>query len=246
MSQLPQPLADTTNQEHVNTIFHSVAKKYDLMNNILSLGMHLLWKDMFITKLKPAKHRNWKLLDVAGGTGDIAFKALKATNQNPKAHVSLLDINSSMLKVGKSRAKKQNIKQISFIEGDAQNLPFEDNSFDAYTIAFGIRNVPNINLCLSEAYRVLKPGGHFLCLEFSKMQDPIIEKVYDAWSIYAIPNIGKWVANDRAAYQYLVDSIRKFPNQDLFLSMVEQANFKKCNYTNLSLGIAAIHEGWKI
>lgn len=241
------PSMHSTKQEKVNAIFHSVAKKYDLMNNILSLGMHHLWKDNFVTKLNPAKYTKWQMLDVAGGTGDITFKAIKASKGNPHAHISLLDINSSMLEVGKRRAQVQQLdKFIDFIEGDAQKLPFEDNSFNAYTIAFGVRNVSNISLALNEAYRVLKPGGHFLCLEFSQVQDSIIEKLYDAWSFYAIPNIGKWVADDKKAYEYLVDSIRKFPKQQNFLTMIEEAKFKRCNYTNLSMGIAAIHEGWKL
>lgn len=240
-------LTISNKQEKVNTVFHSVAKKYDLMNNIMSFGMHHIWKDKFINQLNPSKKAKWQQLDVAGGTGDITFKSLKATNNNQQAHITLLDINSSMLKVGKARAIEKKLdKQITFIEGDAQKLPFEDNMFDAYTIAFGIRNVPNISLALQEAYRVLKPGGHFLCLEFSQVTDSIIEKLYNAWSFYAIPNIGKFVANDRDSYQYLVDSIRKFPIQNTFLDMIKEANFKRCTYTNLSMGIAAIHEGWKI
>ena len=209
--------------------------------------MHHLWKDNFVTKLNPAKYTKWNMLDVAGGTGDIAFKAIKASGGNIQAHITLLDINSSMLEVSKSRAQEQQLDNfIDFIEGDAQKLPFADNSFNAYTIAFGIRNVPNISLALHEAYRVLKPGGHFLCLEFSQIQDSILEKLYDAWSFYAIPNIGKWVAGDKKAYEYLVDSIRKFPKQENFLTMIQEAQFKKCNYTNLSMGIASIHEGWKL
>lgn len=238
---------DLNKQEKVNAIFHSVAKKYDLMNNIMSFGMHHLWKDKFITRLKPAKYSKWHQLDVAGGTGDISFKALKASKNNLDAHITLLDINSSMLEVGKNRAIEQHLEhQIDFIEGDAQNLPFNDNSFDAYTIAFGIRNVPNISLAIQEAYRVLKPGGHFLCLEFSHVTDSMFEKLYDAWSFYAIPNIGKFVANDKAAYQYLVESIRSFPEQDNFLTMIKEQGFKRCGYINLSMGIAAIHEGWKL
>lgn len=234
-------------QAKVNEVFHSVANKYDLMNDIMSFGLHRAWKSSFITKLNPAKYTPWRLLDVAGGTGDIAFKALRSVPNNKEASVTLLDINSSMLEVGKNRAIKNQLdKQVTFVEGDAQELPFEDNSFDAYTISFGIRNVPHIDKALKEACRVLKPGGHFLCMEFSQVQIPLIEKLYDVWSFNFIPKIGELIAGDKDSYQYLVESIRKFPNQENFKIMIEKSGFKRCNYHNLSGGIATIHEAWKI
>lgn len=234
-------------QQEVNKIFHSVAKKYDLMNDFMSAGMHRLWKDALISRLNPARHTAWRLLDVAGGTADIAFRALKAARGNKQIKICLLDINSSMLEVGGARAQAKGYSEyIEFIEGDAQKLPFADNSFDAYSISFGIRNVPHIDQALAEAYRVLKPGGHFLCLEFSQMELPLISKLYDLWSFYAIPNMGALIAGDKSSYQYLIESIRKFPAQENFKLMIERAGFGNTAYRNLSFGIAAIHEGWKL
>ncbi|WJW80442.1 bifunctional demethylmenaquinone methyltransferase/2-methoxy-6-polyprenyl-1,4-benzoquinol methylase UbiE [Bartonella sp. TP] len=234
-------------QQKVNQVFHSVAKKYDLMNDFMSAGMHRLWKDALISRLNPARHTPWRLLDVAGGTADIAFRALKAGRGNEQIKICLVDINSSMLEVGRERAQAKGYSEyIEFIEGDAQKLPFEDNSFDAYTISFGIRNVPHIDQALAEAYRVLKPGGHFLCLEFSQIDLPLLAKLYDLWSFYAIPNMGALIAGDKSSYQYLIESIRKFPAQEDFKLMIERAGFAKATYRNLSGGIAAIHEGWKL
>lgn len=244
-------IAADAKQQEVNKVFHSVAQKYDIMNDVMSMGMHRLWKDALINRLRPAKYTSWSLLDVAGGTADIGFRALKAAGGNTDIAITVLDINSSMLEVGRMRAQEKELEQyITFIEGDAQKLPFADNSFDAYSISFGIRNVPHINQALSEAYRVLKPGGHFLCLEFSQMKAPalkhLFERLYDLWSFSAIPNIGQALTGDKASYQYLVESIRKFPAQEDFKIMCERAGFANSQYRNLSAGIAAIHEGWKL
>lgn len=231
-------------QAKVDHVFHSVAKKYDLMNDILSTGMHRLWKDAFVAWLAPPRYEKWRLLDVAGGTGDIAFKALKASDNHINA--TILDINSSMLEVGKIRAKQKGLNHIDFVKADAENLPFEDNQFDAYTIAFGIRNIPHIDKALSEAYRILKPGGRFLCLEFSEVDMPFLDKIYDFWSFNFIPKIGKHIAGDEEAYRYLIESIRKFPNQRNFEQLIIKQGFAHVSYRNLTGGIAAIHSGWKI
>ncbi len=232
-------------QNRVNDVFHSVARNYDIMNDIMSLGIHRTWKNIMINWLSPSKNLNWKALDVAGGTGDIAFRTLKAMNY--KGHCTVLDINNSMLEVGKEKAFQKNLnEQITFIQGNAEQLPFENESFNSYTIAFGIRNVPRIDLALQEAYRVLKYGGHFLCLEFSEIPSEILSKPYDLWSFYAIPWLGKKITGDEASYQYLVESIRKFPSQKTFAQLIYKSNFKKVSWRNLSGGIAAIHSGWKI
>ena len=184
-------------------------------------------------------------LIVAGGTGDIAFRIVEASRRN--AHVSVLDINGSMLQVGRERAEKRGIAEnLTFVEANAEELPFEDKSFDAYTIAFGIRNVPDIQKALAEAYRVLKRGGRFLCLEFSEVDTPLLETVYEKWSFEAIPRIGQAVTGDGEPYRYLVESIRKFPNQENFAAMIRQAGFSRVGHTNFSGGIAALHSGWKL
>lgn len=233
-------------QKLVNDVFHSVADNYDIMNDVMSAGVHRLWKNAMITWLSPPARNNWHALDIAGGTGDIAFRTLKASKYQAKSTV--LDINSSMLKVGEERAKKIGLtaEQITFIEGDAQYLPFENNTFDAYTIAFGIRNVPDIALALKEAYRVLKYGGRFLCLEFSEVSTPLLAKAYDAWSFHAIPWLGQKITGDGDSYQYLVESIRKFPSQSIFAENIKEAGFSNVTWRNLTGGVAAIHSGWKI
>ena len=191
-------------QSLVNDVFHKVANRYDLMNDLMSGGLHRLWKDAMVTWLNPPKRAGWSVLDVAGGTGDIAFRIVEASGRN--AHATVLDINGSMLAVGRDRAEKKGLTDnTDFVEANAEELPFAEASFDAYTIAFGIRNVPRIDVALAEAYRVLKPGGRFLCLEFSEVDMPLLDKVYEAWSFNAIPRIGKAVTGENEPYSYLVE-----------------------------------------
>ena len=229
----------------VNEVFHKVAKRYDIMNDVMSAGMHRLWKDAMVAALNPRKEAGYKILDVAGGTGDIAFRIVEASNR--MAHATVLDINGSMLGVGAERAEKKGLSQnLTFIEANAEALPFEANTFDAYTIAFGIRNVPRIDVALSEAYRVLKRGGRLLVLEFSEVEMPLLDKFYDQWSFKAIPQFGKMITGEAEPYQYLVESIRKFPNQENFAAMIRAAGFSRVTYTNYTGGIAALHSGWKI
>ncbi|MBL0935253.1 MAG: bifunctional demethylmenaquinone methyltransferase/2-methoxy-6-polyprenyl-1,4-benzoquinol methylase UbiE [Rhizobiaceae bacterium] len=232
-------------QPLVNDVFHKVAERYDVMNDLMSAGLHRVWKNAMVTWLTPPRRPGWSVLDVAGGTGDIAFRIVEASDRNAQATV--LDINGSMLAVGQDRAVKRKLDtHVNFVEANAEELPFENATFDAYTIAFGIRNVPRIDRALSEAYRVLKPGGRFLCLEFSDVEMPVLDKVYEAWSFNAIPQIGKIVAGDGEPYRYLVESIRKFPNQANFAAMIREAGFDRVTWRNYSGGIAALHSGWKL
>jgi len=229
----------------VNEVFHRVAGRYDLMNDLMSAGLHRLWKDAMVGWLNPPKRPGWRLLDVAGGTGDIAFRVVEASQVNARATV--LDINGSMLEVGRDRAERRGLAgSVDFVEANAEQLPFESGSFDAYTVAFGIRNVPDIDRALAEAYRVLKPGGRFLCLEFSEVDMPLLDKVYEAWSFNAIPRIGEAVTGDGEPYRYLVESIRKFPNQHNFAAMMSRAGFGRVTWRDYSGGIAALHSGWKL
>ena len=226
----------------VQGVFNSVASKYDVMNDVMSLGVHRIWKDMMMDWLAPQAGQ--KLLDVAGGTGDIAFRFLE---RSVFGHATVLDLTSSMLAEGRSRAEAQQmINEIDWVVGDAMNLPFEDNVFDVYTISFGIRNVTRPQEALKEAYRVLKPGGRIMVLEFSQIPVPLGQWFYDRYSFNLIPKMGELIANDRSSYQYLVESIRKFPDQETFLGMVEATGFENAKYRNLSLGIACLHSGWKI
>jgi demethylmenaquinone methyltransferase/2-methoxy-6-polyprenyl-1,4-benzoquinol methylase len=232
-------------QSLVNDVFHRVANRYDVRNDLMSGGLHRLWKDELVAWLNPSKRPGWQLLDVAGGTGDIAFRIVEATNR--QGHATVLDINGSMLAVGRERAEKQGLtSSTDFVEANAEELPFADETFDAYTIAFGIRNVPRIETALAEAHRVLKPGGRFLCLEFSEVDMPLLDKVYEAWSFNAIPRIGQVVTGDGEPYSYLVESIRKFPNQENFAAMIRNAGFDRVSFRNYSGGIAALHSGWKL
>ncbi len=232
-------------QPLVNDLFHKVAERYDVMNDLMSAGLHRVWKNAMVTWLNPPRRPGWSVLDVAGGTGDIAFRIVEASDRN--AHATVLDINGSMLAVGQDRAVKRKLDtHVNFVEANAEELPFENATFDAYTIAFGIRNVPRIDRALSEAFRVLKPGGRFLCLEFSDVEMPVLDKVYEAWSFNAIPQIGKMVAGDGEPYRYLVESIRKFPNQANFAAMIREAGFDRVTWRNYSGGIAALHSGWKL
>jgi demethylmenaquinone methyltransferase/2-methoxy-6-polyprenyl-1,4-benzoquinol methylase len=232
-------------QSLVNDVFHKVAKRYDIMNDLMSAGLHRVWKDAMIAALNPRKSRDYNVLDVAGGTGDIAFRIVEASGR--LAQATVLDINGSMLGVGAERAQKKGLAgNLTFVEANAEELPFEANTFDAYTIAFGIRNVPRIDVALSEAHRVLKRGGRLLVLEFSEVELPLLDRVYDAWSFNAIPQIGKAVTGEAEPYQYLVESIRKFPNQRDFAEMIAKAGFSRATYTNYSGGIACLHSGWKL
>ena len=238
-------VAEGEKQALVNDVFHKVARRYDIMNDVMSAGLHRPWKDAMIAALNPRKDPDYKVLDVAGGTGDIAFRIVEASNR--LAHATVLDINGSMLGVGAERAAKKGLTEnLTFVEANAEELPFEDASFDAYTIAFGIRNVPRIDVALSEAHRVLKRGGRLLVLEFSEVDLPLLDKFYEAWSFNAIPRFGKMITGDAEPYQYLVESIRKFPNQENFATMIRTAGFSRVNFTNYTGGIAALHSGWKI
>ena len=234
-------------QPLVNEVFHSVAGRYDIMNDFMSVGMHRLWKDAMVASLSPPRNdaREWKSLDVAGGTGDIAFRIVE--HGGTQVHTTVFDINASMLEVGKQRAEKKGlVDKLEFIEGNAEELPFESNSFDAYTIAFGIRNVPKMEKAIAEAYRVLKPGGKFLCLEFSEVDVPFLDKFYEAWSLNAIPRIGQMITGDAASYQYLVESIRKFPNQQKFADAIAAQGFEQVSWRDFNGGIVALHSGRKL
>ncbi|MEL6946755.1 MAG: bifunctional demethylmenaquinone methyltransferase/2-methoxy-6-polyprenyl-1,4-benzoquinol methylase UbiE [Pseudomonadota bacterium] len=240
-----ETVAPGEKQGKVDQVFHSVAKRYDIMNDFMSMGIHRVWKDALVTKAAPSRRGEWRGLDVAGGTGDIAFRLVDASHNN--AHVTVLDINGSMLDVGRERAaKKRMMENLDFVEASAEELPFEANTFDAYTIALGIRNVPDIPKALREAYRVLKPGGQILVLEFSDCDVPLFDRVYDAWSFNAIPRIGKAVTGDGDSYQYLVESIRKFPDQKRFAQIIRDAGFDRVDYRNMTGGITALHTGWKL
>ena len=233
-------------QGMVDEVFAQVASRYDLMNDLMSGGLHRLWKDATITWLAPPRNaRTFRHIDVAGGTGDIAFRVLDAAG--PGTRVNVCDINNDMLHEGRLKAERQGRgREIDFTQGNAECLPFADIKFDAYTIAFGLRNVPDIQAALREAYRVLKPGGRFLCLEFSQVDIPMLDRLYDLYSFNAIPIMGGLVAGDSESYRYLVESIRKFPDQDKLAGLVRDAGFARVKYRNLSGGIAAIHSGWRI
>ena len=238
-------VAEGEKQHLVNDVFHKVAKRYDIMNDVMSGGLHRLWKDAMVAALNPRKDPAFNVLDVAGGTGDIAFRIVEASGR--KAHATVLDINGSMRAVGAERARKKGLSDnLTFVEANAEELPFQPNTFDAYTIAFGIRNVPRIDVALSEAHRVLKRGGRLLVLEFSEVELPLLDRIYDEWSFKAIPRFGKMITGDSEPYQYLVESIRKFPNQESFAAMIRNAGFSRVSYTNYSGGIAALHSGWKL
>ena len=241
-----KPVDAAQRQELVNGVFASVADKYDLMNDLMSGGMHRLWKAAFINWLAPPRvGEDYLHLDVAGGTGDIAFRLLKASGGGTRSVIC--DISAEMLRVGKGRAVKKGLMdRLSFVQGNAEALPFPDNHFDAYTIAFGIRNVTHIEYALHEARRVLKRGGRFMCLEFSQVDVPGLDKIYDLFSFNVIPRLGQLTAGDRDSYQYLVESIRKFPPQEEFAAMIREAGFEQVKYRNLSGGIAAMHSGWKL
>jgi demethylmenaquinone methyltransferase/2-methoxy-6-polyprenyl-1,4-benzoquinol methylase len=239
-------VAENERQGLVNQVFASVAERYDLMNDLMSGGLHRLWKRELISMLNaPRGSLPFKLLDVAGGTGDIAIRY--AQGSGPKATAIVCDISPEMLEVGRRRIAEAGLAQrIALTEGNAEALPFANGSFDAYTIAFGIRNVTHVEKALSEAHRVLKPGGRWLCLEFSQCQVPILERLYDFHSFEVIPRLGKLAAGAAEPYRYLVESIRRFPSQEAFATLIREAGFARVTYRNLTGGIAAIHAGWKI
>jgi demethylmenaquinone methyltransferase / 2-methoxy-6-polyprenyl-1,4-benzoquinol methylase len=254
MSRMPEdthfgyrqvPLGDK--QALVDDVFHSVAGRYDLMNDLMSAGLHRAWKDALVTAVNPPRRgdRPFALLDVAGGTGDIAFRVANAGNLATR--VTVVDINHAMLDVGRSRAAERGLDDVvTFVEGNAETLPFPDRAVDAVTIAFGIRNVPRIDRALAEALRVLKHGGHFLCLEFSAVDVPGLDALYDAYSFNVIPVIGNAVTGDPEAYRYLVESIRRFPRPEAFAEMMRTAGFGRVSFQQLSGGIVALHSGWRL
>ncbi|KAH9489338.1 2-hexaprenyl-6-methoxy-1,4-benzoquinone methyltransferase [Bulinus truncatus] len=286
-----ESVTEEEKENRVYEVFENVASKYDLMNDAMSGGIHRIWKDIFLERFAPTP--GTKLLDVAGGTGDIAFRFLRyvgtpisPTGESSKlytskseteqtssddssssdsdisqnegkdsftepdingSHVTVCDINQAMLDVGKNKARSMGYTSgISWVRGNAEILPFPDNSFDAYTIAFGIRNCTHVQKVIDEAYRVLRPGGRFMCLEFSEVQNSLLRSVYDSYSFQVIPVMGQVIAGDWKSYQYLVESIRQFPNQEKFASMIKSAGFRFVNFENLTFGVAAIHSGFKI
>lgn len=224
-------------------VFDSVANNYDLMNDLMSGGLHRIWKDSFVRRIRPRAGQ--RFLDVAGGTGDIAFR-LKS-KLGDQADITVCDLNDNMLSVGRDRAADRGwLEGFEWVTGNAESLPFPDQSFDVYTIAFGLRNVTHIDTALAEAYRVLRPGGRFYCLEFSHVENPLLAKAYDMYSYSMIPQIGKIIAKDRDSYQYLVESIRKFPTQRNLVRRMTEAGFTQSRYSNLSAGIVAIHSGLRV
>jgi demethylmenaquinone methyltransferase/2-methoxy-6-polyprenyl-1,4-benzoquinol methylase len=237
------PLEDK--QALVDDVFHSVAPRYDLMNDLMSLGLHRAWKDALVTALDPPRNRPFALLDIAGGTGDVALRAIAAGGEFTRATVC--DINPDMLAVGRERAEALHLGDaITFTEGNAEALPFADRSFDAVTIAFGIRNVPRIDAALGEAFRVLKIGGKFLCLEFSAVDVPGLDRLYDFYSFNVIPALGRAVTGDAESYRYLVESIRRFPKPEAFAAMLRAAGFKRVSFQQMTGGIVALHCGWRL
>jgi demethylmenaquinone methyltransferase / 2-methoxy-6-polyprenyl-1,4-benzoquinol methylase len=252
----PEPRPDThfgfktvgldAKQRLVDDVFRSVARRYDLMNDLMSGGLHRAWKDALVTAVNPPRgERPFGLLDVAGGTGDIAFRVIAAGGAGTRATVC--DINSEMLAVGRERAIERRLDDaVAFVDSNAEALPFPDRSFDACTIAFGIRNVPRIDAALAEAYRVLKPGARFLCLEFSTVDVPGLDALYDLYSFNVIPALGRSVAGDADAYRYLVESIRRFPEPQAFAAMISAAGFRRVSVRPLTGGIVALHSGWRL
>ena len=237
-----ETILEKDKSEKVQGVFSSVASKYDVMNDVMSLGIHRVWKDAMMDWLAPI--RGQALLDVAGGTGDISFRFLKRASG---ANATVLDLTEPMLAEGRKRAENVGISgQLEWVVGDAMALPFEDDSFDVYTISFGIRNVTDPQKAPSEAYRVLKPGGRIMVLEFSHIPNDLLQWFYDKYSFNVIPRLGPIIASDRSSYQYLVESIRKFPKQESFMKLVNAAGFENTKFRNLTMGVACLHSGWKI
>jgi demethylmenaquinone methyltransferase / 2-methoxy-6-polyprenyl-1,4-benzoquinol methylase len=235
------PLADK--QALVDDVFHSVARRYDLMNDLMSAGLHRGWKEALVTAVNPPKNGTFKVLDLAGGTGDVAFRI--AERAGPGTHITVADINAEMLALGRERAAKAR-RDIAFVEANAEALPLPDKSFDAVTIAFGIRNVPRIDEALSEIHRVLRIGGRFLCLEFSSVDLPGLERLYDLYSFNVIPALGRAVTGDAESYRYLVESIRKFPRPEKFADMIRAAGFRRVSHQSMTGGVVALHSGWRL
>jgi demethylmenaquinone methyltransferase/2-methoxy-6-polyprenyl-1,4-benzoquinol methylase len=232
-------------QDLVDGVFHSVAQRYDLMNDLMSLGLHRAWKDALVTAVNPSRNRPFSLLDIAGGTGDVALRVVAAGGADTRATVS--DINADMLDVGRARVAAQALDDvITFAEANAESLPFADRSFDAATIAFGIRNVPRIECALAEAYRALKIGGRFFCLEFSAVDVPGFDRLYDLYSFNVIPTLGRMVTGDADSYRYLVESIRRFPKPQAFAAMMRTAGFARVSIQPMTGGIVTLHSGWRL
>ena len=236
------PLADK--QALVDDVFHAVARRYDLMNDLMSAGLHRAWKEALVTAVNPPKgDQHFALLDLAGGTGDVALQVAAAGGAGVR--VTVVDVNGDMLAVGRDRAKAAR-RDITFIEGNAEALPLPDRSFDAVTIAFGIRNVPRIDNALAESFRVLKIGGHFLCLEFSSVDVPGLDRLYDLYSFNVIPAMGRAVTGDAEAYRYLVESIRRFPKPAVFAEMMRGSGLRRVTFQRLTGGVVALHSGWRL
>ena len=236
---------ETEKENLVREVFSSVADKYDLMNDLMSAGVHRLWKDAMVEWLNPRP--DWNVLDVAGGTGDVAFLIADLVHQRGgEAQITVCDINADMVRKGVRRAQAKGEHAIHWVTGDAEALPIPDASMDAYTIAFGIRNVTHIDKALREAWRVLKLGGRFVCLEFSRVEAPGLDALYDAYSSNVLPRLGGMVAGDADAYRYLVESIRRFPAQLKFAKMIEAAGLAEVKVRNLTGGVVARHSAWKI
>jgi len=233
-------------QGRVDGVFHSVARRYDLMNDLMSGGLHRAWKDALVTAANPPKSgKDFHGLDVAGGTGDVAFRIVDAGGYGTR--VTVCDINADMLEVGRERAAARGLDGVvTFEQGNAEELAYPDRSFDCVTVAFGIRNVPRVERALDEAYRVLKIGGRFLCLEFSSVDVPGVDALYELYSFQIIPRVGEVVTGDRDAYQYLVESIRKFPKPKVFARMIEAAGFRRVSFRPMTGGVVTLHSGWRL
>jgi demethylmenaquinone methyltransferase / 2-methoxy-6-polyprenyl-1,4-benzoquinol methylase len=232
-------------QALVDDVFRSVARRYDLMNDLMSFGLHRVWKDALVAAVNPPKNRPLALIDIAGGTGDVAMRVIAAGGGATRATVC--DINADMLAVGRARAAARGFGDaMTFTEANAEALPFKDRSFDAASIAFGIRNVPRIEVALAEAYRVLRIGGRFLCLEFSAVTVPGLDTLYDLYSFNVIPALGRAVVGDAESYRYLVESIRRFPKPQAFAAMMRAAGFARVSHRLMSGGIVALHSGWRL
>jgi demethylmenaquinone methyltransferase/2-methoxy-6-polyprenyl-1,4-benzoquinol methylase len=234
-----EEVAPDEKTRRVGAVFSSVARRYDLMNDLMSGGLHRQWKDLFVRRVR--QREGERILDMAGGTGDVAFRLVRRG-----ASVTVADINPDMLEVGRERARKRRLDGLDWAVENAETLSFAAASFDAYTIAFGIRNVTDIDAALREAHRVLKTGGRFSCLEFSTTRWPGFAALYDAYSMHAVPRIGKAVARDEESYRYLVESIRRFPPMEKFAAMIGQAGFAQVKAEPILGGLVAIHSGWKI
>ena len=253
MSNAPDSMAsfgfrdvpESEKERLVRGVFSSVAPRYDLMNDLMSGGVHRLWKDTMVEWLNPQP--GWRVLDVAGGTGDIAFRIVDTVRRRGgAAEIAVCDISAEMIGEGRRRAQERGGATIEWMVGDAEALPFANANADAFTIAFGIRNVTHIDRVLAEACRILKPGGRFLCLEFSRCEAPGLDALYDRFSFSVLPRLGEWVAKDAEAYRYLAESIRRFPPQAAFARMIEKAGLSRVKVRNLTGGIAALHSAWKI